>query len=82
MENLNLEITKDILQLKFDSQNNDKKMFEEIEMYKLQNEALSESLNQLTRKITCDKESKMKMKGKLMKLPTFLGIKYNLLFIR
>ena len=32
-------------------------MFEEIEMYKLQNEALSESLNQLTRKITCDKES-------------------------
>jgi len=57
LENLNLELTKDILQLKFDSQNNDKKMFEEIEMYKLQNEALSESLNQLTRKITCDKES-------------------------
>ncbi len=37
-------------------QNNSKRMFEEIEMYKLQNETLSESLNQLTKKIVLDKE--------------------------
>ena len=43
--------------MKFDMQNNSKTMFEEIEMYKIQNETLSDSLNQLTKKIIMDKEN-------------------------
>jgi len=56
LESLTLDMTKDILQMKFDSQNNERKLYEEVEMYKLQNEALSLSLSQLNTKICVDKE--------------------------
>lgn len=56
LERLNYELTKDYMQLKYDSSNIEKKLYEEIELIKLQNEALSISLKEITNKTTMDKE--------------------------
>jgi type I site-specific restriction endonuclease len=44
------------MQLKYDSSSNEKKLYEELEMVKLQNEALSVSLKELVNKTNSDKE--------------------------
>jgi hypothetical protein len=55
LERLNYELTKDYMQLKYDSSNNERKLYEELELAKLQNEALSVSLKELTSKTLQDK---------------------------
>lgn len=57
LEKLNYELTKDFMQLKFDSSNSEKDLFEEIETLKLQNEALSVSLKEVIYRTNIDKES-------------------------
>lgn len=56
LEKLNYELTKDYMQIKYDSSNNERKLFEELELIKLQNEALSVSLKEVTNKTVMDKE--------------------------
>lgn len=56
LERLNYELTKDHMQLKYDSSTNEKKLYEELEMAKLQNEALSVSLKELMNRTNVDKE--------------------------
>ncbi len=56
LEKLNYELTKDYMQIKYDSSNNERKLYEELELIKLQNEALSVSLKELTNKTVVDKE--------------------------
>jgi coiled-coil domain-containing protein 77 len=56
LEKLNYELTKDYMQLKYDSSNNERKLYEELELIKLQNEALSVSLREITSKTVMDKE--------------------------
>jgi hypothetical protein len=56
LERLNYELTKDYMQLKYDSSNNERKLYEELELVKLQNEALSVSLKELTSKTLQDKD--------------------------
>jgi len=57
LERLNYELTKDFMQLKFDSSNSEKDLFEEVETLKLQNEALSVSLKEVIYRTNIDKES-------------------------
>lgn len=57
LERLNYELTKDFMQLKFDSSNSEKDLFEDIESLKLQNEALSVSLKEVIYRTNIDKES-------------------------
>lgn len=57
LERLNYEMTKDYMQLKYDSSNNERKLYEELELVRLQNEALSVSLKELSTRTTVDKES-------------------------
>jgi hypothetical protein len=57
LERLNYELTKDFMQLKFDSSNSEKDLFEEIETLKLQNEALSVSLKEVIYRTNIDKDS-------------------------
>jgi hypothetical protein len=57
LERLNYELTKDFMQLKFDSSNSEKDLFEEIETLKLHNEALSVSLKEVIFRTNIDKES-------------------------
>jgi len=57
LENLNYELTKDYLHLKYDSSTNEKTLYEEIELLKLQNEALSETVKDLNYKNSLDKQS-------------------------
>jgi len=56
LDKLNYESTKDFMQLKYDSSNNERKLYEELEMVKLQNEALSVSVKELINKTNSDKE--------------------------
>jgi hypothetical protein len=56
LERINYELTKDYMQLKYDSSNVEKKLYEEIELLKLQNEALSISLKEISNKTSLDKE--------------------------
>jgi hypothetical protein len=56
LEKLNYELTKDYMQLKYDSSNNERKLYEELELVKLQNEALGVSLKELSSKVMNDKE--------------------------
>ncbi len=56
LERINYESTKDYMQLKYDSSNVEKKLYEELELLKLQNEALSVSLREVGNKTTMDKE--------------------------
>lgn len=56
LENLNIELTKDYMRIKFDTQTNEKRFFEEIETFKLQNEALTETIKELTVKTDLEKE--------------------------
>jgi hypothetical protein len=56
LERLNYELTKDHMQLKYDSSTNEKKLYEELEMTKLQNEALSCSLKEFMQRTNIDKE--------------------------
>jgi len=56
LERLNYELTKDHMQLKYDSSTNEKKLYEELEMAKLQNEALSVSIKELMHRTNVDKE--------------------------
>lgn len=57
LEKLNYELTKDFMQIKFDSTNCEKNLFEDIETLKLQNEALSVSLKEVIFRTNIDKES-------------------------
>ena len=57
LENLNIELTKDYMRIKFDTQTNEKKLFEEIETFKLHNEALTETIKELTVKTDIEKEA-------------------------
>jgi hypothetical protein len=57
LEKVNYELTKDFMQLKFDSSNGEKELFEEVETLKLQNEALSVSLKEVIYRTNIDKES-------------------------
>lgn len=56
LESLNYEITKDYLHLKYDSSQNEKQLFEELELVKLQNESLSSCVRDLTNKHQVEKE--------------------------
>jgi hypothetical protein len=56
LENLNYEITKDYLHLKFDSSQVEKRLYEELELIKLQNESLSSCVKDLSSKRLEDKE--------------------------
>ena len=55
-ENLNNELMKDFMQLRFDSSNNEKRLYEEIEILKLQNEALSVSIKDVINKTNYEKD--------------------------
>lgn len=57
LDKLNYELTKDFMQLKFDSSNNEKDLYEEVENLKLQNEALTVSLKEVIYRTNIDKES-------------------------
>jgi hypothetical protein len=57
LEKMNYELTKDFMQLKFDSSNGEKEKFEEVENLKCQNEALSVSLKEVIFRTNVDKES-------------------------
>jgi len=57
LDRLNYELTKDHMQLKYDSSNTEKRLYEELEMIKLQNEALSVSLRDLMHRANVDKET-------------------------
>jgi hypothetical protein len=57
LDRLNYELTKDHMQLKYDSSNTEKRLYEELEMIKLQNEALSVSLKELMHRASLDKET-------------------------
>jgi len=54
LEKLNYSITKDYMQLKFDSQNNEKKLYEAQEVLRCQNEALTVSLQELSNRTNVD----------------------------
>jgi len=56
LERLNYELTKDYMQLKYDSSCVEKKLYEELELLKLQNEALSVSLKDTVSRTSVDKE--------------------------
>ena len=55
LENLNFDLMKDYMQIKFDSQSNEKRVFEDIELLKVQNESLSSTVKQLTEKHQVEK---------------------------
>ena len=57
LEKINYDLTKDFMQLKFDSSNGEKEKFEEVEVLKCQNEALSVSLKEVIFRTNIDKES-------------------------
>lgn len=57
LEKMNYELTKDFMQLKFDSSNGEKEKFEEVENLKCQNEALAVSLKEVIFRTNVDKES-------------------------
>ena len=56
LEKLNYDITKDYMDLKYDMEINNKKLNDEYELAKLQNEALTHSLNDIIKKTTIEKE--------------------------
>lgn len=56
LENLNYEITKDYLHLKYDSSQIEKRLYEELELVKLQNESLSTCLKDISKKSQVEKE--------------------------
>lgn len=56
LENLNYEITKDYLHLKYDSSQIEKRLYEELELVKLQNESLSSCLKDISKKSQVEKE--------------------------
>jgi hypothetical protein len=57
LEDLNIELTKDYMRIKFDTQMNEKKFFEEMEVFKVQNEALVETIKEITVKTDIEKEA-------------------------
>ena len=57
LERINYELTKDHMQLKYDSSNTEKRLYEELEVIKLQNEALEVSLKELMQRTNTDKET-------------------------
>ena len=57
LERINYELTKEFMQLKFDSSNGEKEKFEEVETLKCQNEALAVSLKEVIYRTNIDKES-------------------------
>ena len=56
LEKLNFDITKNFMDLKYDTDKNNKRLNEELELTKLQNEALKNSLNDITKKANIEKE--------------------------
>lgn len=56
LENLNYEITKDYLHLKYDSSQIEKRLYEELELVKLQNESLSSCITDINKKTQIEKE--------------------------
>lgn len=58
LEKLNYEITKDFMQLKYESSLNEKKLYEEMESLRTQGESLAQRLNEVTNKTKAEKESK------------------------
>ena len=56
LEKLNYDITKDYMDLKYDIEINNKKLNDEYELAKLQNDALTHSLNDIIKKTTIEKE--------------------------
>jgi len=60
VENLTNSLTKDYLQLKFDSQNNERKLYEEIESLKKENQTLNQIIKELNYKTNFDKERNKK----------------------
>jgi coiled-coil domain-containing protein 77 len=57
LEKINYELTKDHMQLKYDCSNSEKRLYEELEVVKLQNEALEVSLKELMYRSNTDKET-------------------------
>jgi hypothetical protein len=57
LDRINYELTKDHMQLKYESSTNEKKIYEELETVKIQNEALSVSLKELMHRTNVDKET-------------------------
>lgn len=56
LEKLNYDITKNYMDLKFDIEINNKKLNDEYELVKLQNEALQNSLNDIVKKTNIERE--------------------------
>lgn len=56
LEKLNFDITKNYMDLKFDIEINNKKLNDEYELTKLQNEALQNSLNDIVKKTNIERE--------------------------
>ena len=56
LEKLNFDITKNFMDLKYDTDKNNKRLNEELELTKLQNEALKNSLNDIIKKTNIEKE--------------------------
>jgi chromosome segregation ATPase len=56
LEKLNFDITKNFMDLKYDTDKNNKRLNEELELTKLQNEALKNSLNDIIKKANIEKE--------------------------
>lgn len=56
LEKMNYELTKDYMHLKYDASQNERRLYEELELQKLQNEALSTSLKEVSSKASIDKE--------------------------
>jgi hypothetical protein len=57
LEKLNYELTKDYMHLKYDTSLNEKKVYEELELVKLQNEALGVTIKDLAHKSNIEKET-------------------------
>lgn len=56
LEKLNYELTKDYMHLKYDSGQVEKRLYEELEMMKLQNESLNLTINEVSSRAKIEKE--------------------------
>ena len=56
LERINYELTKDYMHLKYDSNQTERRLYEEMELTKLQNESLSITLKDISTKAQVDKE--------------------------
>jgi len=81
LEKINYELTKDFMQLKFDSSNGEREKFEEVENLKCQNEALAVSLKEVIFRTNVDKESaRVEYERKTKEISNVMRSQVNILF--